>query len=474
MSQPEEQLAPNSPEGEEAVLGSILINPDALHEVAPFLQAGDFFIVKNGWVFEAIQAIQERGEEIDNLTVIDELRSRGQLDQIGGSAYITYLINNTPTHIHAETYGHIVERASLRRRLLSAASDIAQTALEEDSDIDTVIEHAETTLFGVTERRRSADLVPIQQAAREHYDQTEWQYAHQGELLGIPTGYKTLDKCLSGLQDGTLTIVAARPGVGKTSFMLNVAMNAGRPRQPNEPPLTIALFSLEMSRKQLMSKLAALSVASGLDTQRIQLGNLDDREWRLYTQATGELARYRIFICDEPNVTVTGIASMCRSLHRRYGLDLVIVDYLQLMISERKSENRTQEVSFISRNLKVLARSLDRPILTASQLNRLSEQAQDKRPKLSHLRESGSLEQDSDVVIGLYKPDMYEHEPSSPDYNRINQIDAIILKNRMGPLGVDTLYWHGDSQRMSNMQRGTVNVQSYGNGNGYHDKDGER
>src|SRR5258706_10966813 len=262
-----DRVAPNSTEAEEAVLGSILINPEAMLEVASFLQPSDFFIVRNQWVYEAICAVQERGEAIDNLTVIQELQSRNQLESIGGSAYITRLINNTPTHIHAETYGRIVERTAIRRRLLTAAGDIAQVALEEDAEIDDVIEKAERTLFAVTERRQRREMIPIQIAASDYFDRIEFLYNHQDEPLGLPTGFTDLDHLLGGLQRSDLCIVAARPGVGKTSFMLSIALNAAKMGNAR-----VGIFSLEMSTEQLFQRL--VSAETGINSQKMRLGML--------------------------------------------------------------------------------------------------------------------------------------------------------------------------------------------------------
>jgi replicative DNA helicase len=385
-------IAPHSAEAEEAVLGSILINPDAIFEVATFLQASDFFIVRNAWIYEAINAVHDRGEAIDNLTVIQELRNRGQLESVGGSAYIAYLMNNTPTHIHAETYGHIVERAAIRRRLLTAASEIAQTALEENAEINEVIDRVESTLFSVTERRLRKDLIPVRQAVSEYFNRIEYLYTHQDEPLGLPTGFIDLDKLLGGLQRSDLCIVAARPGVGKTSFMLSIALNAARAR-PSKPT-TIAIFSMEMSTEQLIQRFIAAETS--INSQKLRLGNLDEREWGLFVEATGKLSNLRLFLDDTPAVSVPQIRTKCRRLYREHGLDLIIVDYLQLMSAGiGRNENRVQEISYISRGLKELARELNVPLLSAAQLSRAVEQRQDKRPQLSDLRESGCLAGDT-------------------------------------------------------------------------------
>jgi replicative DNA helicase len=442
-----EKLAPNSPEAEEAVLGSILINPDSIYEVGAFLQASDFFIVRNAWVWDAINAVQERGEAIDNLTVIEELRNRGQLDQVGGSAYITYLINNTPTHIHAETYGRIVERAAIRRRLLTAASDIAQTALEENAEINDVIDHAESTLFGVTERRLRKEVIPLRLAVSDYFDRIEYLYTHQDEPLGLPTGFTDLDRLLGGLQKSDLCIIAARPGVGKTSFMLSMALNASRLGNAR-----VAIYSMEMSTEQLVQRL--VSAETGINSQKLRLGDLDEREWGLFVEATGKLGNFRLYLDDTPALSIPQIRTKSRRLYREHGLDLVIIDYLQLMTAGvGRNDNRVQEISYITRGLKELARELNVPVLAAAQLSRAVEQRQDKRPQLSDLRESGSIEQDADIVLFIYRDDLYNENSERP-----NQADILIAKHRNGPTGVITLYFRKEITQFTNMQKSSINL----------------
>jgi len=385
-------MAPHSVEAEEAVLGSVLLNSDSLFEVASFLQPDDFFIVRNSWVWEAILRLHERNEQIDYVTVVEELRQQGRLDDIGGAAYITYLINHTPASIYAEAYGRIVERAAIRRRLLSAASEIAQLAHEESADINEVIDRSEASLFSVTERRLRKELVPINLAISEYYDRIEHLYEHRGEPLGVPSGFVDLDRLLGGMQKSDLIIVAGRPGMGKTSWLLSVALNAARARA------RVAIFSMEMSNEQIVQRL--VSSETGISTQNLRLGKLDDREWTLFVEATGNLSNVRIFLDDTPAQSPIQMRTKCRRLYSEHGLDLIMVDYLQLMNSgSGRVENRVQEISFISRQLKQLARELNVPVLAAAQLSRAVEQRQDKRPQLSDLRESGCLT--GDTLVGM-------------------------------------------------------------------------
>src|SRR5260221_12087445 len=445
-----DRVAPNSTEAEEAVLGSILINPEAMLEVASFLQPSDFFIVRNQWVYEAICAVQERGEAIDNLTGIQELQSRNQLESIGGSAYITRLINNTPTHIHAETYGRIVERAAIRRRLLSAAGEIAQVALEENAEIGDGIDHAESTRFGVTERRQRPEMLPIPIAASEYFDRIEFLYNHQDEPLGLPTGFTDLDHLLGGLQRSDLCIVAARPGVGKTSFMLSIALNAAL-----QGAGRIAIYSMEMSTEQLMQRL--ISAETNINSQKLRLGNLDEFEWGKFVEATGRLSNLSLFMDDTPAMSVPQMRTKSRRLYREHGLDLVIVDYLQLMSGGvSRNENRVQEISANSHRLKEIARQINVPVLAAAQLSRAVEQRADKRPMLSDLRESGSIEQDSDIVMFIYRDDMYDENSE-----RQNQADIIIAKHRNGPTGVVSLFFRKEVTQFTNMQKSNINLAGF-------------
>ncbi|MBN1679325.1 MAG: replicative DNA helicase [Anaerolineae bacterium] len=445
-----DRMAPHSVEAEEAVLGSVLINPDALFEVAAFLQADDFFIVRNGWIWEAILTLQERNEEIDYVTVVEELRHQARLDEIGGAAYITYLINHTPSSIYAEAYGRIVERAALRRRMLASASEIAQLAHEETADINEVIDRAEASLFAVTERRLHRDLVPMRIAISDYFDRIEYLYEQRGEPLGVPTGFTDLDNLLGGFQKSDLTIVAGRPGMGKTSWLLSAALNASRQARSR-----VAIFSMEMSNEQIVQRL--VSSETGINTHKLRLGQLDEREWALFVEATGSLSGLRIYLDDTPALSPLQLRAKCRRLYSEHGLDLIMIDYLQLMISgTSRSENRVQEISFISRNLKQIARELNVPVLAAAQLSRAVEQRQDKRPQLSDLRESGSIEQDADVVLFIYRDEVYNENTERP-----NQADVIVSKHRNGPTGTVTLFFRKELTQFANLRKTDMDLVGY-------------
>ncbi|KAB2904561.1 MAG: replicative DNA helicase [Anaerolineae bacterium] len=444
------QMAPHSQEAEEAVLGSVLINPDAFYEVAAFLIAEDFFLLRNSWVWEAMVRLNERSEVIEYLTVIEELRSQGRLNDIGGAAYITYLISNTPTSIHAEAYGRLVQRAAIRRRLLEAAEEINTIARQEDADINEVIDRAEGTLFRVTEQRSRKDLISMQQALSDYYDRIEYLYTNQDEKLGVPTGFMALDNLLGGFQKGDLIIIAARPGVGKTSLMLNMAMNATRSKA------RVAVFSLEMSTEQLIQRLVATETR--INQQKLRLGQLNEHEWDLFVEATGSLGGLKMFLDDTPALSVMQLRTKCRRLYRESGLDLVIVDYLQLMTTGGRVDgtNRVQEISHISRNLKEIAREINVPIVAGAQLSRAVEQRTDKRPVLSDLRESGSIEQDADVVMFIYRDEMYNENTERP-----NEADIIVAKHRNGPTGQIELFFNKELTQFANLKRSSVNLEDF-------------
>lgn len=444
-----DRMAPHSVEAEESVLGSILLNPDSLFEVASFLKTDDFFIVRNGWVWDAIMRLHHRDEQIDNITVAEELRQQGRLDDVGGVAYITYLINHTPSSIYTETYGRIVERAAIRRRMLESASEIAKLAHEEAEDIDDVIDKAEASLFRVTEQRQRKEIVAMDEAIADYFDRIEYLYSQDEQALGVPTGFKDLDQLLGGLQKSDLLIFAGRPGMGKTAWMLSVALNAARAKQ------RIAIFSLEMGVEQIVQRL--VSSETGISSQDLRLGQLEDREWGLFVEATDKLAPLKIFMDDSPALSPLQLRTKCRRLYSEHGLDLVIIDYLQLMHGGAgSSENRVQEISFISRQLKQLARELNVPVLAAAQLSRAVEQRTDKRPQLSDLRESGSIEQDADIVMFIYRDEVYNENTEVP-----NQADIIVAKHRNGPTGVISLYFRKELTQFADLAKTNVDFAGY-------------
>jgi replicative DNA helicase len=424
-----ERLPPQNTEAEEAVLGGLLIDPDAIIRVATILRPEDFYREKHAWIYDAIQILHERREPVDFLTVCDELERRGQLKEVGGAAFITSLINAVPTSIHVEHYARIVERTATRRRLLDAAGQIAALAYQEADDVEEVVDHAEQILFGVSERRIARELVPIKVVLSEYYDRIEYLTRHKGEMIGIPTGFSDIDRLLGGLQRSDMVILAARPSVGKTSLALSIAHSATKKYGQR-----VAFFSLEMSDEQVVQRL--ISAETAIDSQRLRRGDIAEDEWGRFMKATSDLAETLFYIDDTPSISALELRTKARRLHAEVGIDLLVVDYLQLMRGDYRSENRVQEISTISRSLKALARELNVPVLALSQLSRSVESRQDKRPILSDLRESGALEQDADVVIFIYRDEMYNENTE-----RQNIADIMVSKHRNGPTGTVSLYF---------------------------------
>jgi replicative DNA helicase len=424
------QSQPHSRQAEEAVLGAILIDAESYFNVAQFLKPDDFYIIRNRWIWEAFTRLHERRAPIDYLTVCEELEQQNQLAEVGGPAYIISLINQTPSSLNSEAYGRLVEETAVRRRMLIAANELARLAYDQKRSVDTIMDEAEKAIFNISERRVHNELQPIQQVLSEVYDRVDQLSRRDEEIFGVPTGLIDLDKLLGGLQKSDLLIIAGRPGMGKTGFMLSIMKNAAMKHKKH-----IAMFSLEMSNEQLVQRLIAQE--TGIDTQRMRSGKLTEDEIPLFTHAIEVLSDTHIYLDDTPAITPLQLRTKCRRLHMEYELDLVIIDYLQLMSSDMHTDNRVQEVSFISRNLKVLARELNVPVLVGAQLSRAVEQRADKRPILSDLRESGSLEQDSDIVMFIHRPDAMERD--SP---KANIAEIIISKHRNGPThpGIELIF----------------------------------
>lgn len=443
------QILPHSREAEEAVIGSVLINPEAYYDVAEFLTAEDFYIHRLRWVWETFTRLHEQRSPIDLLTVTEDLDNQGHLAELGGAAFITSLINNVPSSLHAEAYGRIIEQNAVRRRLLQAANSIAKTAFQEDLNIDAAIDEAEKAVFGVSEQRLSTDLQPIKQVLSDYYDRVDQLSRRDDEIFGVPTGFIDLDRLLGGLQPSDLLIIAGRPGQGKTSFLMSAAKNAAQTYKKH-----VAVFSMEMSNEQLVQRL--LSQETGINSQRMRTGKLEENEWDLFAQAIEVLGDTHMFLDDTPAITPTQMRAKCRRLHMEFGLDMIVVDYLQLMQGDLRTDNRVQEVSYISRNLKVLARELNVPVLAAAQLSRAVEQRADKRPVLSDLRESGSLEQDADIVMFIYRPEFYEE-----DSLRKNVAEIMVSKHRNGPTGKVELIFRDNLAKFENAATRHVDLSDF-------------
>jgi replicative DNA helicase len=422
-SAPSTSVTPHNREAEEAVIGAVLIDPEVYYDLAQFLQAEDFYIHRHRWIWEAFTRLHEKRIPLDFLTLTEELQSAGQLAEIGGPAYLTALLNQVPTSLHAESYGRMVEASSLRRRLLASANQIATMAYNERESVENVLEESEKSIFNVSERRLKKELLPIKTVLSDYYDRLDELAKRPEDIYGVPTGFIDLDRVLTGLQPSDLLIIAGRPGQGKSGFLLSVAKNAALLHKKR-----VAIFSLEMSSEQVVQRL--LAQETGIDSQRMRNGKLADTEWPLLTHAIEVLGDTQIYIDDTPAITPLALRTKCRRLFMEFGLDLIILDYIQLMGGDTRTENRVQEVSYISRSLKALARELNVPVLAAAQLSRAVEQRAGGRPILSDLRESGSIEQDADVVLFIYRPDQYEKDTAKQ-----NVAEIIISKHRNGPTG---------------------------------------
>jgi replicative DNA helicase len=437
----EVQSIPHNRDAEESLLGSILINPEAYFDVAQFLQPDDFYIHRNRWVWESFIRLAEKRIPIDLLTLSEDLSQQDHLVELGGSAYITSLINRVPSALNAEAYGHIVEEYAMRRRLLAAANEVAKLAYDQDKTLDAVIDESEKNVFAISERRVRHDIEPIKTVLSAYYDHVDELARRSDEIFGVPTGLIDLDRLLGGLQKSDLIIIAGRPGMGKTGFMLGAAKSAALTYKKH-----VAVFSLEMSNEQLVQRM--ISQQTGIESQKLRSGKLDDQEWPLFAQAVDVLSNTTIFLDDTPAITPLQMRTKCRRLHLEYKLDLIIVDYLQLMTGDVRNDNRVQEVSYISRYLKVLARELNVPVLAAAQLSRAVEQRTDKVPQLSDLRESGSLEQDADIVMFINRPNALEAE--NP---RQMVAELIVAKHRNGPVGKVEVVFRPQLANFENMAR---------------------
>jgi replicative DNA helicase len=432
-----ERAVPQNIEAEEAVLGSILIDDSALYKVGSFLRPEHFYVEKNGWIFQAFLTVSERREPIDVLTACDELERQGQLQEAGGAAYVTSLLNAVPTAVHVEHYARLVERTAVLRQLIAAAGEIARIAYDATGDADEVLDQAEHVIFDIAQKRVSRDFMPLSQILASYLEQLD-QIKEGVTTLGLSTGFADLDKLTGGLQRGDLIILAARPSVGKTALALNIAHHiAVKEHAP------VAIFSLEMSKEQLAHRL--LSAEATIDSQRLRMGDYNEDELRRISRAFGVLSEAPVYVDDTPGIGTIELRSKARRLYLERGIRLVIVDYLQLMRG-RRTENRVQEISDISRSLKELARELEVPVIALSQLSRAPEQRTEHRPILSDLRESGSLEQDADMVIFIYREELYDSETEKKGI-----ADIILGKHRNGPTGEFGLYFFKETTRFANL-----------------------
>ncbi|AKF93728.1 replicative DNA helicase [Brevibacillus laterosporus] len=418
-----DRVPPQNIEAEESVLGAIFLSKEALITAMELLRPEDFYKTSHQRIFNTMLALYERGEPVDLVTVTADLQDQKVLEETGGVVYLTSLASSVPTAANIEFYAKIVEEKSLLRRLIRTATKIANDGYSREDEVGEIIADAEKYILEIAQNRNSGGFIPIRDALMETYERIEFLSQRKGDITGIPSGYPDLDKMTAGFQRSDLIILAARPSVGKTAFALNVAQNVAA--RANE---TVAIFSLEMSASQLVQRM--ICAEGNLDASRMRSGGLEEDDWQKLTMAIGTLAKAPVYIDDTPGITVQDIRAKCRRLQTEKGLGLILIDYLQLIQGRGKGDNRQQEVSEISRTLKGIARELNVPIIALSQLSRSVEQRQDKRPMMSDIRESGSIEQDADIVAFLYRDDYYDKETEAK-----NIIEIIIAKQRNGPTG---------------------------------------
>lgn len=416
-------VPPHNVEAEESVIGAAMLSPDAANEALELLRPEDFYKPVHQLIFEAITGLFDGNQPIDAITVSDALRRTEKLDRIGGVSYLTSLLERVPTTSNIAYYAGIVDETASRRRLMRAGSDVGALAMQTDVPIDEVIDRAEARVFAVAERQVGDGLVPVGPMLQQTLEKIEELGTRGADITGLATGFRDLDKMLTGLQPANLMVIAARPSMGKSALAINIAQHVAE----NENP--VAVFTLEMSREEVVTRL--LSSMASVDSSRLRTGQLGPELWQKVVREASKLYQMPLYVDDSPDLTVTAIRAKSRRLARHKGLGLVVVDYMQLMQGPSRSENRQQEIAEISRSLKNLARELHIPVIAVSQLNRALEQRENKRPRLGDLRESGAIEQDADIVLFIYRDEYYN--PEKTDSLGIAEVN--VAKHRAGAVG---------------------------------------
>jgi replicative DNA helicase len=436
------KVPPQNIDAEMSLLGAVLINEEVLADVTEHVTARDFYDKRHATIYTGMVHLFERHKPVDLLTLTDELKKKDELDDIGGSAYLTELTNYVPTAAHAEAYAEMVAQKAIRRRLIKASGEISELGFDEEYDVQELLGKAEAELFSVSDQSLKQDLTSIETILTDSFDRMEELHRNKGAIRGIKTGYRDLDNMTAGLQRSDLIILAARPAMGKTTLVTNLAYNVATVNKQS-----VLFFSLEMSKEQLVDRM--LADASGVDAWNIRTGNLSDEDFSKLSEAMGEMAEAPIFIDDKPGLSVLEMRTKARRAAHDAPLGLIIVDYLQLMQGSSKTEgNRVQEVSEISRGLKLIAREMNVPVIALSQLSRSVESRTPQVPQLSDLRESGSIEQDADIVMFIYREAYY-----NPETERENITDLIIAKHRNGPVGKVELYFHPERLRFMSLDK---------------------
>jgi len=436
---PESRMPPHNQEAEESVLGALLIDKDAIITVAEFLRAEHFYQDKHAKIYEAMLKLFEEREPIDLVTLKSSLKKNGDLTIIGGTEYLTGLIDSVPTSANIEHYARLVEEAAIKRKLIGIAARISEMAFADREESKNILDRSEQEIFAVSQSHSKRNFITLKSALSESFDRLDELHKRSGSLRGVPTGFADLDNKLAGMQDSNLLILAARPGKGKTALVLNIAQYVAV-----EQKLPVGFFSLEMSKEELVDRL--LVSQANVDAWRLKTGKLSDEDFTNLSDAMGELAEAPLFIDDTPGINILEMRTKARKLQVEQGISLIVVDYLQLADPGRKFDNRVQEVSIISQGLKNLARELKIPVLAVSQLSRAVESRGDGIPQLADLRESGAIEQDADVVMFLYEPGKKDEEVS-PKESQMRPMKLLIAKHRNGPTGELDLLFRGDRIR---------------------------
>ena len=439
---PAGKIPPQNLDAEKSLLGAVLIDEETLADISEHVTPRDFYDKRHATIFGGMTRLYEHHKPVDLLTLTEELKKKDELDIIGGSAYLTELTNYVPTAAHAEAYAELVAQKAIRRRLIKASGEISELGFDEDTTTQELLQKAEAELFSVSDQSLKQDLVSIETILTDSFDRMEELHRNKGALRGVRTGWRDLDNMTAGLQRSDLIILAARPAMGKTTLVTNLAYNVATVAKQS-----VLFFSLEMSKEQLVDRM--LADASGVDAWNIRTGNLSDDDFSKLSEAMGEMAEAPIYLDDTPGLTVMEMRTKARRAAHEAPLGLIIIDYLQLMQgSGRDSGNRVQEVSEISRGLKLIARELNVPVIALSQLSRSVESRSPQIPQLSDLRESGSIEQDADIVMFIYREAYY-----NPETERENITDLIIAKHRNGPTGKVELYFHPERLRFMSLDK---------------------
>ena len=441
---PYDRTPPSNLDAEVSVIGSMLLSRDAIAEVTEVLLSDDFYRGAHRTMYEVIRDLYDRGEPVDAVLIADELDRRGQLDDVGGALAIADLVAKVPTAANALYYARIVSEHAIRRRLIDVGTKVTQLGYQIDKGADEALDTAEAMVFEIAQQRQTSEFILMKDLVNEAWVQIEERYENKQSITGLATGFHDFDHITQGLQPQNLIILAARPAMGKSTLVMNIAAHVCvEQRRP------VLIFSLEMSKNEIVQRL--LSAEARIPSDKLRTGRFDDSDWPKLSQAVGRLAEAPMYIDDTPGVTLMEIRSKARRLKAKHGLDLLIVDYLQLMQSHKKTENRVQEVSELSRGLKILAKELDIPVIALSQLSRRPEERPDKRPQLADLRESGSIEQDADIVTFIYRDEVYD-----PDSAAKGEAELILAKHRNGPLGVTRLSFIGHHSRFASMARSGI------------------